>query len=225
MPAALLIVDDDEALRSALAEQFALLEGYTVHEAGTGKEALDLLGRHHYDSIVLDVGLPDADGRDVCRLARRRGIRSPVLILSGHDSDSDTILGLESGANDYVAKPVRFRVLLARIQAHRRHFERSDEATFAIGPYLFTPSTKMLIGADTDQRVVLTLKEAEILAYLYRAGDRAVSRQVLLDEVWGYSSGVTTHTLETHIYRLRQKIGPGAHAVLVTETGGYRLAR
>lgn len=223
----LLIVDDDEDLRTLLAEQFTLHEGFTVHQAANGRDALGLLEKHQYEAILLDVGLPDTDGRDLCRLIRRRGVNTPVIILSGHGADADMVLGLDSGASDYVTKPVRFRVLLARVQAQCRQFELSDDATFAIGPYLFKPSTKMLLRSDTNRKLHLTGKETAILKYLYRAGDRAVPREILLEEVWGYNSSVTTHTLETHIYRLRQKIepDPGAARMLVTEAAGYRLAR
>lgn len=129
-------------------------------------------------------------------------------MLTAHDSDADVVLGLESGANDYVTKPFRINVLLARARAQRRQFELSDDVTFEIGPYSFRPSTKILINPQTGRKVHLTEKETAILKYLYRAGNRAIAREVLLDQVWGYSSGVTTHTLETHVYRLRQKIEP-----------------
>jgi len=116
-------------------------------------------------------------------------------------------------------------VLLARLRAHIRQHERSDDAVFTIGPYTFQPSAKLLVNNDDDKKVRLTDKETAILKYLYRAGDRVVGRDVLLDEVWGYNAGVTTHTLETHVYRLRQKIefDPSNAKILVTEPGGYRL--
>lgn len=223
----LLIVDDDDDLRTSLAEQFELHEGFIVHQAADGKGALELLDKHQYEVVLLDVGLPDTDGRDLCRLMRRQGIKTPVIILSGHGSDADMVLGLDSGANDYVTKPVRFRVLLARVHAQCRQFELSVDASFAFGPYTFRPSAKMLVDAETNRKLHLTAKEAAILKYLYRAGNRPVPREVLLDEVWGYRTGATTHTLETHIYRLRQKIErtPGATQMLVTEAAGYRLAR
>ena len=176
--------------------------------------------------IILDVGLPDMDGREVCRLMRRNGVTSPIIMLTGADTDSDTILGLDSGANDYVTKPFRLGVLLARLRAHIRQHERSDDAVFTIGPYTFQPSAKLLVDNTDKRKIRLTDKEAAILKYLYRAGDRVVGREVLLDEVWGYNAGVTTHTLETHVYRLRQKIerDPSNAQMLVTEPGGYRLA-
>jgi DNA-binding response OmpR family regulator len=223
----ILIVDDDAALRSSLAEQLELHEGFVVFQAEDGKRALNLVKEHHFEVILLDVGLPDADGRDLCRLMRRQGVKTPIIMLTAHDSDADTILGLDSGANDYIPKPFRLGVLLARLRAQLRQFELSDDATFPIGPYTFRPSAKMLSDPDSSRKIHLTEKETAILKYLYRMGDRPVTREVLLDEVWGYNAGVTTHTLETHIYRLRQKIEPEPTnaRILVTEPGGYRLAR
>lgn len=222
----ILLVEDEADFRRELAEQLRLHEEFEVDEAGSGREAIEHVERHTYDAIVLDVGLPDTDGRDLCRLLRKRGVKAPILMLTAHGGDADTILGLDSGANDYVAKPVRLGVLLARLRAQLRQFQLSDDAVFQIGPYRFRPASKMLV-AQNGRKIHLTEKETAILKYLYRVGDRPVSREVLLDEVWGYNAGVTTHTLETHIYRLRQKIEPvaGETTLLVTEPGGYRLVR
>jgi len=222
----ILIVDDDVALRRELVEQLSLHEGFELREAGTGKEALDFAKGSPFAAVLLDVGLPDMDGRDVCRLLRKQGVKAPVIMLTAHSGDADTILGLDSGANDYITKPFRLGVLLARLRAQLRQFELSDDAVFQVGPYSFKPAAKMLVRGD-NRKIHLTEKETAILKYLYRVGDRPVSREVLLDEVWGYNAGVTTHTLETHIYRLRQKIEsrPGETALLVTEPGGYRLVR
>ena len=178
-----------------------------------------------HDLVILDVGLPDMDGREVCRLMRRSGVKCPVVMLTGQDSDADTILGLDAGANDYVTKPFKFPVLLARIRAQLRQHEQSEDAVFAVGPYSFRPGTKMLVD-EADRKVRLTEKETNILKFLYRAGGRMVERDTLLREVWGYNAEVTTHTLETHIYRLRQKIeaDPSNARILLTEAGGYRLS-
>src|SRR5579864_8650563 len=221
----ILIVDDDAALRHALSEQLQLHEEFRVIEAETGEQALELAKQGYYDAILLDVGLPDMDGRELCRLMRRGNVRSPILMLTGADSDADTILGLDAGANDYIPKPFRLNVLLARIRAQLRQHEQSEDAVFTIGPYTFRPSAKVLLDATGRKKIRLTEKETSILKYLYRAGDRTVGRDTLLGEVWGYNAGVTTHTLETHVYRLRQKIErEPAHAqILVTDSGGYRL--
>ena len=220
----ILLVDDDEDLRAALAEQFGVHDSFETVEAATASEALSRAESDRLDLILLDVELPDMDGREACKLMRARGVRAPILMLTGQDTDADAILGLDSGANDYVTKPFRFSVLLARVRAHLRSFEQSEDATFMLGPYEFHPAMKLLVRED-ERKIRLTEKETNLLKYLYRAGGKSVPRDELLSEVWGYNAAVTTHTLETHVYRLRQKIEPDpANArLLLTETGGYRL--
>ncbi|MDP7152659.1 MAG: response regulator transcription factor [Paracoccaceae bacterium] len=220
----ILLVDDDDDLREALGEQLMLSEEFDVFEAGGASDGLQKTKEGIFDLIILDVGLPDMDGRELCALMRKNGVKSPILMLTGHDTDADTILGLNSGANDYVTKPFKFPVLLARIRAQLRQHEQSEDAIFQLGPYSFKPATKMLVTED-DRKIRLTEKEANILKFLYRSQEAVVPRDVLLHEVWGYNAGVTTHTLETHIYRLRQKIEPEPSnaRLLVTESGGYRL--
>jgi len=178
-----------------------------------------------FDAVILDVTLPDGDGRDLCAKLRRGGLKVPIIMLTGSDQESDVVRGLDSGANDYIAKPFRLAELLARLRAQLRIFENSEDAVFSIGPYTFRPAAKLLQEPARNRRIRLTEKEAAILKFLYRAGTRPVARQVLLNEVWGYNAAVTTHTLETHIYRLRQKIEPDPSnaRLLVTEGGGYRL--
>lgn len=222
----ILLVDDDELLRETLLEQFELHDEFSVDTAATACQAIARVREEaHIDLVLLDVGLPDMDGREACRMMRKNGFKSPVIMLTGADSEADTILGLDAGANDYVTKPFKFAVLLARLRAHLRSHEQAEDAIFRIGPYEFRPAVKMLV-ADSNRKIRLTEKETSILKFLYRAGGRAVTRDVLLDEVWGYNSGVTTHTLETHVYRLRQKIepDPSSASLLLTESGGYRLA-
>ena len=220
----ILLVDDDEDLREALAEQLVLTEDFEVFEAEDGASAMQKVKEQHHDLVILDVGLPDTDGRELCKRMRKQGVKAPVMMLTGHDSDADTILGLDSGANDYVTKPFKFPVLLARIRAQLRQHEQSEDAVFQLGPYSFRPSMKVLVD-EAEKKIRLTEKETNILKFLYRAPDGVVPRDVLLHEVWGYNAGVTTHTLETHIYRLRQKIEPDPSnaQLLVTESGGYRL--
>ncbi|MFB2531136.1 response regulator transcription factor [Paracoccus sp. p4-l81] len=221
----ILLVDDEEDLRDALAEQLLATDEFEVEQAGTGAQAVEIAKSQLFDLVVLDVGLPDTDGRELCKRLRKQGVKCPVVMLTGHDTDADTILGLDSGANDYITKPFKFPVLLARLRAQLRTHEQSEDAIFQLGPYTFKPAMKMLID-EKDRKIRLTEKETNILKFLYRASDGPVARDVLLHEVWGYNAGVTTHTLETHIYRLRQKIepDPSQARLLVTESGGYRLA-
>jgi DNA-binding response OmpR family regulator len=220
----ILVVEDDADMREALVEQLALHDEFEAVSVDTGTQAVQSAKAGEVDLVIMDVGLPDIDGREAVRMLRKNGFKAPIIMLTGHDTDADTILGLESGANDYVAKPFRFAVLLARIRAQLRQHEASEDAVFTIGPYTFRPSSKLLVNPKGN-KVRLTEKETAILRYLYRAGRRSVSREILLQEVWGYNSGVTTHTLETHIYRLRQKVERDASnpSILVTEGGGYKL--
>jgi DNA-binding response OmpR family regulator len=223
----ILIVDDDKTLRTMLLEQLEVDGEFTAHEAATAAEAEARIAAPdvRYDAIILDVGLPDGDGRDLCVKLRHAGVKVPIIILTGSDEESDVVRGLDSGANDYIAKPFRLAELLARLRAQLRIFENSEDAVFNIGPYTFRPGAKLLMEPTRNRRIRLTEKEAAILKFLYRAGSKSVGRQVLLNEVWGYNAAVTTHTLETHIYRLRQKIepDPSKACLLVTEGGGYRL--
>jgi DNA-binding response OmpR family regulator len=227
-PRPILIVEDDAALRATLAEQITLGGDFTADEAESAGEAEAKLSSAdaRYDAILLDIGLPDADGRDFCAKLRRDGRRMPVIMLTGADGEQDVVRGLDAGANDYIAKPFRLPELLARVRAQLRIFDNSEDAVFTIGPYMFRPSARLLMEPARNRKVRLTDKECAILKFLYRAGGRPVLRQILLNEVWGYNSAVTTHTLETHVYRLRQKIEPDpANArLLLTEAGGYKLA-
>ena len=220
----ILLIDDDDDLRDALCEQFVMTEEFNVVEAASGTQALQQVKDGQFDLLIIDVGLPDTDGRELCRLMRKQGLKIPMIMLTGHVSDADTILGLDAGANDYVTKPFKFPVLLARIRAQLRQHEQSEDAVFKLGPYSFRPALKVLVAED-GSKIRLTEKETNILKFLYRAPIPVVPRDMLLQEVWGYNAAVTTHTLETHIYRLRQKIEPDPANVclLLTESGGYRL--
>jgi DNA-binding response OmpR family regulator len=201
-----------------------LHEEFVLTEAATAAIGIKAVMTDLPDLVILDVNLPDMDGREACRIIRRNGYRGPVIMLTGQASEADTILGLEAGASDYVSKPFRFAILLARIRAHLRQHAHSEDASFKVGPYSFKPAAKTLTRTD-GRKVRLTEKETAILKFLLRAGDQIASRDVLLQDVWGYNAGVTTHTLETHVYRLRQKIerDPSQAEILVTAEGGYKL--
>jgi len=219
----ILLIDDDTLLRQSLAEE--LHPEFATLQAATGAEGLELAKAEHVDAVLLDIGLPDGDGRQVCRALRAAGITAPVIMLTAAVGESETVDGLDAGANDYITKPFRIRELLARLRAHLRQHESSADAMFTIGRYSFRPAAKQLVDPASRKKVRLTEKETAILRFLHRAGDRAVSRETLLGEVWGYNAGVNTHTLETHIYRLRQKIerDPASAEILITVPGGYRL--
>jgi DNA-binding response OmpR family regulator len=223
----ILIVEDDATLRATLAEQIAMQGEFIAEEAASAAEAAAKLADPdvRYDAILLDIGLPDADGREFCAKLRRDGKTIPVIMLTGADAEQDVVRGLEAGANDYVAKPFRLSELLARLRAQLRVFDNSEDAVFTIGHYLFRPSARLLLDPGKNRKVRLTDKECRILKYLLRANAAPVDRNTLLADVWGFSSGVTTHTLETHIYRLRQKmeLDPANPQLLLTDRGAYRL--
>ncbi len=222
--ARVLLVDDDDDLRAALSEQLVTSGEFDVFEAATAADALARAKAESFDLILLDIGLPDEDGRTLCRKLRAEGVKCPIIMLTAHDRDADEIAGLESGANDYVTKPFKVAVLVARMRAQLRQHEQSEHEEFQIGEYLFKPAQKLLLDAK-GRKIRLTEKETNILKFLYRSPGGMATRDVLLQEVWGYNTGVTTHTLETHIYRLRQKIEPDPSnaRLLITEPGGYRL--
>jgi DNA-binding response OmpR family regulator len=221
-----LIVEDDETLRNMLTEYLEETGEFVVSTAADIEAADKVLANEdaHFDAIILDIGLPDGDGRDYCARLRRAGHSMPIMMLTGAIEETDVVRGLDSGACDYIAKPFRASELLARLRAQLRNFDRSEQVVFPVGPYTFRPAKKLLHDTAKNRRIRLTDKETAVLKYLYRS-DTAVNRQILMHEVWGYNSAVTTHTLETHIYRLRQKIesDPAHPALLVTEGGGYRL--
>jgi DNA-binding response OmpR family regulator len=220
----ILIVDDDAGVRDALVERLALIDEIEAVAVETGSKGLQAVRAGQVDLVIMDVGLPDIDGREAVRILRKDGFKAPIIMLTGHDADADTILGFESGANDYVVKPFRFAVLLARIRVQLHQYEGSEDAVLTVGSCTFRPRSKQLIDSK-GYKFRLTDKETQFLRYLYRAGQNPVSREVLLQEVWGYNSSVTTHTLETHIYRLRRKVekDPSNPSVLVTVGGGYKL--
>jgi DNA-binding response OmpR family regulator len=223
----ILIVEDDHALRQVLVELLASSGLFNVIEAATLNEAGQYLAAPdaRFDLILLDIRLPDGDGRDFCARIRQQGHAMPVIMLTGASDEDAVVSGLNAGANDYLAKPFRANELIARLQAQLRLFYTSEDAVFTIGPYTFRPAAKLLVGPDKKQRVRLTTKEVDMLKFLYRNAGRAVSRQELLNEVWGYNADVTTHTLETHVYRLRQKTeaDPASCRLLKTAPGGYQL--
>lgn len=225
----ILIIEDDIAFREVLAEQLAETGSFRAVEVDTVGEASRLLDSDEarFDAIILDINLPDGDGCDFCAQLRRNGCKIPIIMLTGSSSDSDVVRGLEAGANDYIAKPFRVNELIARIHAQLRLFDNSIDAIFKIGSFTFHPSAKLLLAEDKNRRIRLTGKEVAILKFLFKTADRVVTRQTLLDKVWGYNSDVTTHTLETHIYRLRQKIevDPKDCRLLMTVPGGYVLVK
>jgi DNA-binding response OmpR family regulator len=223
----ILIIEDDVLLCNMLAGHFAVQPGFNVFTAGNLAEAdrIRMERGHHFDTIMLDTGLSDGDGCDYCRKLRQEGHEMPIIMLADANDEMDVVRGLDAGANDYVGKPFVWNELFARVRAQLRIYEDHEAAAFSVGPYVFRPARKLLQDVARNRRIQLTRMEAAILKFLYRWGPSVVDRSVLMKEVWGYNAKVTTHTLETHVYRLRQKIeaNPAMPALLLSDRGGYRL--
>jgi DNA-binding response OmpR family regulator len=223
----ILIVENDRAQQRTLAEGLSIDNEFEVHVAATLGEADALLGAEdaRFDAVVLGLEMPDGNGHGYCAKLRRLGHEMPIIIVADSPDEVDIVRGLDAGANDFLTKPLRLSELQARLRAQLRSFDNSEAAVFTIGQFTFRPSAKLLQDPARKQRFRLTDKETAILKFLYRAGAKSVTRPVLLEKVWGYSSEVETHTLETHIYRLRQKLeaNPANSTMLVSEAGGYRL--
>ncbi len=209
MPVRLLLVDADALLRASLVEQLEREGHYQIVAVGSAAEARAAAGP--FSAAIID---QDAGGEDGDALAG--SLDCPALLLTGSD-DTDI-----ASASDSIAKPFRLSVLLQKLQALIHH-HAADEEGLRIGPYLFHPSAKLL--EQDGRKIRLTEKETNILKFLH-ASANTVPRETLLHEVWGYGPAVATHTLETHIYRLRKKIelDPGKAQILLTEEGGYRLS-
>jgi DNA-binding response OmpR family regulator len=222
----ILIIEDDPIQSDILTEGFGISAEFEIDVATTLAEADELLRTPdaRIDTVILDLGMLDGDGRDYCAKLRKQGHKMPI-ILTGAGDEVNVVRGLEAGANDYVTKPYRLNELLARVRAQLRIFDESENAVFTIGKFAFRPAAQLLLDPKKGRRILLTGKEAAILKFLCRAGARPVGRLELLDKVWGYNSGATTRTLETHIYRLRQKMerGPAEAHLLVTSSGRYQL--
>ncbi len=222
----ILLLEDDETLRDIIAEQLTEQGAYKVSSIASAHAfQAELKGNFTYDAVLMDIGLPDGDGRDMCKLLREHGHTIPVLMLTSHSSDADIVSGFQVDATDYITKPFRFAVLLARLESHLKNWERQEDATYTIGPYRFHPTDQVLENIESGEKIPLTRKENVTLKQLYRAAGKRLSRQELLEKVWGYSEDIDTHTLETHIYRLRRKlkVNDSSQQLLVSEAGGYRL--
>ena len=225
----ILIVDDDRALRGTLVAALETDGAFEVTQANSAADALAKTQARglRFDAVILDAKLPDADGCDLCGRMRRSGLRVPIIMLTGNTAEQEVVRGLDAGANDCMVKPFRLAELTARLRAQIRAHETSEDAVLVIGPYHFRPGVRLLHDPLENRRIRLTDKETAVLKFLYRAGGKPVGRQTLLREVWGYAKGASTHTVETHIYRLRRKIEPEptSERILVNEDGGYRLCQ
>jgi DNA-binding response OmpR family regulator len=219
-----LLIESDVDLREALCEQLRNTDQFEVFSSGGDTETVEKLRFQSYDVIVVDLHPLNKDSLGACRLTYAQNVKCPILLLTERDEISSTVFGQDARASDYIIKPFKFPILLARINIQLLKYEKSYDSAFTFGPYTFYPAIKMLKTHDNNE-IQLTEKETDILKFLYHTVEDVVPRNILLQEVWGYNNSVTTHTLETHIYRLRQKIerNPSVAKLLVTESGGYRL--
>jgi len=212
---------DDDGLQQIIDGPYFTFE--LTDSAATGLAKATSKARQ-FDAILIATDLPDGDGADLCSRLRERCVTTPVILLSQDSSEDEVVRGLDAGANDYVSAPFRRNEMVARLHAHIRAYEVSEDAVLKIGPFHFRPAGRLLHNTQSGERVRLTEKEASVLKYLYRATS-PVTRHTLLHEVWGYNARTTTHTVETHIYRLRRKLEPNPNRIslLVNTDGGYRL--
>ena len=220
----ILLIESDPDLREALCEQLHCTDQFEVFSSGNDTETLQKLRVQSYDMIVMDLHPLNNDSLEACRVTYAQNVKCPILLLTEQDEISSTVFGQGARASDYIIKPFKFPILLARMNIQLRMYEKSYDSAFTLGPYTFHPAMKILKTHDNNE-IQLTEKETDILKFLYHTVEDVVPRNILLQEVWGYNNSVTTHTLETHIYRLRQKIerNPSVAKLLVTESGGYRL--
>lgn len=220
-----IVADSDPAARRALVGPLSRLSDFAVDEARSATEVFSAVERNPFDVIILDVDLPDLDGRELCRTLRQRGISAPILTMIDSDNEADVVLALDSGANDCIVKPPHIGVFLARMRAHLRQYAQSDQLGLPIQHYIFRPNTKLLIDTVRRKKITLTERETALLKYLYRAQNSGASRDQLLAAVWGYNCDAETHTVETHVWRLRRKLeqDPRNARILISEAGGYRL--
>ena len=220
-----LVVDDDQHLLDTVVDQIKQEGGYVVRGARSLAEGRSLLLSMDPELVILDVNLEDGDGRDFCRWMRESGYTIPVLMLTAESGEHETIDGLEAGANDYIAKPLRIGELITRMRVHLQQHQASSTARLTMGKFYFSGGHKTLTHIASGEVIPLTEKETALLQFLYDRREKPVGKKELLEKVWGYGERVTTHTLETHIYRLRQKVTRVEQTplILTSADGGYQL--
>ena len=226
----MLVVDDDALIRKAV-RLTCESDGYAVQEADRGTDVLERIENFHPDIILLDLMLPDLSGFDVCREIRRAGHRMPVVILSAKNEEIDVVLGLEIGADDYINKPFRPRELLARIAAHLRKAKetrsdaRPEDGRLIFRDLVIDTSERRVLRSDQD--VILTHTEFDLLAYLATNAGKVLSRERILSSVWGYEHPIETRVIDVHVRNLRRKIEPDPaqpRYILAVPGIGYRFA-
>ena len=221
----ILIVENNSLFSASLCQQLAADGFKNVTEVGLLANLDDMVRDVNPDLVLLNIQMPDGNSVDFCRKLRSDGFFKSIIMLVPKGAEDGITLGLEAGANSYVVKPVRMVELIALIRSQLFQPRVFDDMQFEIGNLSFVPANKMLCDIGSDSVQTLTEKETTILKFLYQAFPSDISKAHILSEVWGFQNTVSTHTLETHIYRLRQKISllTDKQLVLTTENG-YRLA-
>ncbi len=221
----ILFVSDALLLKELLLDQLQKQGEYLLEESLSVTEAISLIVKEHFDCILIDSSLADVSLSNLCKNIRQEGVRSPIILVAEELGEDVAIVALDAGANDYVLKPFKINVLVAKIRSNIRQFEQSEFAILRFGRFSFKPGDKILLNNSSKEEVRLTDKETAIIKLLYLSGGEVVTRATLLEEVWGYNTTLTTHTLETHIYRIRQKVGNASSGqdFIATESEGYRM--
>ena len=218
----ILLVNSDKDLSEALIYQLSLNDKYQITESGEDN-VFTQINNNSFNIVIINSQPSKLNGHNVAKKLRTGGFKNPIIMLITQSNASNVDNKLTIEANEYIIKPFKYPALLKSIELQLRQFGKTEDTQHNIGSYVFKPNSKVLESENKSIR--LTEKENDILNFLYQNLEIIVSREILLHEVWGYNSKVTTHTLETHIYRLRQKIeiDPANACFLITETGGYRL--
>lgn len=218
----ILLVNSDRDLSDALIYQLSLNDKYQIIETDEDN-VFTQINNNSFNIVIINSQPSKLHGRNLTKKLRTGGFKNPIIMLITQSDASNVDNKLTIEANEHIIKPFKYPALLKSIELQLRQFGKSEDTQHNIGSYVFKPNSKVLESKNKSIR--LTEKENDILKFLYQNLETIVSREILLHEVWGYNSKVTTHTLETHIYRLRQKIeiDPANACFLITETGGYRL--
>ena len=221
----ILFVSEALMLKELLLDQLQKQGEYLLEESLSVTEAISLIVKEHFDCILIDSSLADVSLSNLCKNIRQEGVRSPIILVAEELGEDVAIVALDAGANDYVLKPFKINVLVAKIRSNNRQFEEREFAILRFGRFSFKPGDKILLNNSSKEEVRLTDKETAIIKLLYLSGGEVVTRATLLEEVWGYNTTLTTHTLETHIYRIRQKVGNASSGqdFIATESEGYRM--
>ena len=220
----ILLINNDKDLGEVLAFQLTLDKKYEIVETSGETSAFSQISNNFCDLVIVNSQSSALNGYNLIKSLRLAGFKKPIIMLINQNNNLDIADDQNRKADEYINKPFRYPVLLKSIETQLHKFKKSENTKYSIGNYIFKPKSKIL-ESNKKRSIRLTEKENNILKFLYKHIGNIVSRETLLHEVWGYNSKVTTHTLETHIYRLRQKIedDPSEACLLITETGGYKL--